>query len=359
MKIIIDIGHPAHVHLFRVVAFKLINVGHEILFTYRERQHVAYLLTVYNFNKHGFGSNYKSVLGKIFGLFVFDLKMIAIGLRYKPKMFISHGSIYASHASFFLRVPHISLQDTFNMEQIRLSLPFTDIVLTGTYPHPRLGRKELQYLGYHELAYLHPEIFNPDENVLELMHLEKDQRYAIVRFVAWDASHDIGHKGMSVKSKISLVKRLSKYMKVFITSENELPKELAEYQISIPPERMHDALFFASLFVGESATMASESACLGTPAVYINDSQLGYIQELAGYGLAFSFTETEIDQQRAIEKAIQIAKGDKHLKSFDDCRLTMLADKINVAEFLFMFIHEYPKSIHRVQAGKYTFNQIN
>ena len=80
-------------------------------------------------------------------------------LAFKPDVFISHGSMYAAHAAFLRGKPHISLEDTFNFEQIRLYLPFTDVVLTSDYEHPFHSNKVIHYAGYHELAYLHPSLY--------------------------------------------------------------------------------------------------------------------------------------------------------------------------------------------------------
>ena len=38
MNILIDIGHPAHVHLFKNFAWDMQNNGHKILFTCREKE---------------------------------------------------------------------------------------------------------------------------------------------------------------------------------------------------------------------------------------------------------------------------------------------------------------------------------
>ncbi|MFA7097868.1 MAG: DUF354 domain-containing protein [Gammaproteobacteria bacterium] len=343
MRVIIDIGHPAHVHLFKNLAWKLIERGDKVLFTCRDREHVVHLLRTYGFVYENFGKHYKSLKGKIFGLAKNELQMLSTAIRFKPDMFISHGSTIAAHASFVVRKPHIALEDTFNMEQVRLSMPFTDVVLTGDYEHPLLGRKEIRYPGYHELAYLHPNVFTPDETVLEKLEVDKGEKYAIVRFVAWAATHDLGHKGMSLNNKIKLVDLLSENMKVFISSEEDLPYDLKRYQIKIKPEDMHNVMAFAHLFVGESSTMATESAVLGVPAVYVNNSQLGYIKDLERRGLIFSFTELLEDQDTAIKKAIEISKnkGDSFYKA--NAQL-MQKDKIDVTAFLYWFVRTYPSS---------------
>ena len=79
------------------------------------------------------------------------------------------------------------------------------------------------------------------------------------------------------------------YGKVIISSEGELPVELEKYRVKISPERMHDLLSFASLYIGEGATTASECAMLGTPAIYVNVLDAGTLQEQENLGLLFSF----------------------------------------------------------------------
>jgi predicted glycosyltransferase len=39
MNILIDIGHPAHVHLFKNFAWIMQKKGHKTLFTAREKEH--------------------------------------------------------------------------------------------------------------------------------------------------------------------------------------------------------------------------------------------------------------------------------------------------------------------------------
>ena len=51
------------------------------------------------------------------------------------------------------------------------------------------------------------------------------------------------------------MRELSKYARIVITSEDPLPRDLEKYRSNIPPERMHDALYYASLYAGEGATM--------------------------------------------------------------------------------------------------------
>lgn len=346
MKFLIDIGHPAHVHLFKHFAWQLQKNGHKILFTCRDKEFEIYLLEKYGFEYRSFGKKYSSKFSKILGLIEFDFKEFINGLKFKPDMFLSHGSMYAAHASAILRKPHISFEDTFNFEQVRFYKPFTDVILTGDYSHPGLGEKEIRYKGYHELAYLHPNYFRPDKTVLEELGVKENEKYIIIRFVSWQATHDAGHKGISFENKLKAVKEFEKYAKVFISSEAELPQELEPYRIKIGPHRMHDALAFAQFIIGESFTMLSEAAILGTPAILNHDTKCYYLQEQQQkYGLVFNYTESEEDQLKAIEKGVELLSTPNLKEQWQKKREKMLADKIDVTAFMVWFVENYPESV--------------
>ena len=345
MRILIDIGHPAHVHLFKHFAWQMQIKGHSILFTVRSKEHEVYLLNKYGFKYIYFGRHYTSKSGKIIGIMRFDLKMFHSAVKFKPDIFISHGSIYAAHVSWLIRKPHISLEDTFNFEQIRLYKSFTSCILTANYNHPDLGNRCINYSGYHELAYLHPKLFTPDIIIKNLLGITEKEKYTVLRFVSWKSSHDYGHNGISIENKILAVKEFLKHGRVFISSEKELPVEINNYRIQIPPERMHDAIAFSSLFFGESATMASEAAMLGVPAIFLDNSGRYYTKDLeTNYGLIINYSESGEDQLKAIEKGAQLLASDNVKYNWQTNRIKMLNKKINVSAFLVWFVENWPAS---------------
>jgi uncharacterized protein len=257
---------------------------------------------------------------------------------------LSHGSPYAAFASFFLSRPHISLEDTFNPEQVRLYMPFTDVILSGDYIHPLKSNKLLTYNGYHELAYLHPNCFRPNEKVLKDLGVGFNDKFVILRFVSWTASHDKGHKGISDSQKIKIVKELSKFAKVFISSEKPLIRELSNYAISIPPDLIHSAIAFSSLLFGESATMASEAAMLGVPSIYIDKKGRYYTRDIEKkYNLIYNYNETDFEQKLALEKAIEILKQ-KNLSRFKKAKNLLLGENIDLSSFLIWFVENFPES---------------
>ncbi|MGE5343012.1 MAG: DUF354 domain-containing protein [Candidatus Omnitrophota bacterium] len=345
MNLLIDIGHPAHVHLFKHTATEMKKNGHRILFTVRDKDNAAYLLFRYRLEFARLGTHFKSKKGKIWGMLTFNYRLLRVALRFKPDILLSHGSMYAAQVSRLIRKPHVSLEDTGNMEQIRLYRPFTDAILTSTSFKTALGPKQLFYEGYHELAYLHPNRFQPNASIRSGLCRQSDRPYAIVRFVSWEASHDFGHPGISLTNKIRAIESFAKTADVYISSEGELPPELEAYRLPVAPESMHDALAFATLLYGESATMASESAMLGVPAIYLDNKGRYYTRELEKkYGMVFNFTESPEDQERSIRKGVEILQSPRIRDEWQQRREKMLADRIDVTAFLVWFLETYPES---------------
>jgi len=344
VKILIDVGHPAHVHLFKNLVRKLQNNGAEVLFTCRSKEHEVQLLKHYGFRFESFGRKYHTSAGKILGLFKFDVKECLYGIKFKPDLFLSHGSIYAAHAAYFLRKPHISLEDTGNREQVRLYLPFTQCVLTSDVFPKDYGDKQIRFKSHHELAYLHPNQFIPDPLFKEEIGLKPDEKYIIIRFVAWNATHDKGQKGIGQKNKNILVKKLAETYRVFISSEQPLPKELHEYMPTFPPHLMHDALFHSDLYIGEGTTMAMEAALLGTPAIYINSLKYSNISDLAEYGLIY-----DVNPSDNIDHILMLASDRELKEKIQQKHQEMLRTKIDLTAFMVWFIENYPQSREMVE----------
>jgi len=345
MKILIDIGHPAHVHYFRNLARYCIDNGSEVLFTTRDKEVTIQLLQYYQLPFISFGRPFKSRVGKAWGMFWFTLRLLWVSLRFKPEFYLN-ATQYSAIVAWLLRKPHIALEDTFNMEQVRLYMPFTSAVLTGDYPHPALGKKEIHYSGYQELAYLHPKRFTPDHSVIDELGVRKAEKYVIVRFISWSASHDFGSPRPSLEQKVSLIETLEKITKVFISAENKLPETLEKYRLQIPPQKIHNVLAFASLYIGEGATMASECAMLGTPAIYVNPQNVYSIRDQEEkYGLVYSFQNYKGVLEKAKELLINPTLKEEHIVRKE----RMLAEKIDLTSLLIWFIENYPDSTSKLR----------
>lgn len=339
MRVLVDIGHPAHVHLFKNIALDMQQKGHIFFFTVRSGENEALLLEQLGFEYSIIGHKRRGVLSKLAGLVVFTARIILIARDFRPDLFLSHGSMYAGYASLFAHKPHIALEDTGNMEQLIFSVWASDVILTPDTITKSLGKKQIKYSGFHELAYLDPMVFKPDAQVLDLIKVKEGERYAILRFISWRATHDIGENGIGIEDKIVLVKKLSAEMKVFISSEEELPEELAKYKLEIPFHMIHHVLAFADVYIGEGATMATESSILGVQSIYLSSIDAFNHFNLESYGLLKRIKPShnmlqEIEQ--SMKKITRIGFAENHSK--------MLSDKINVVAFMVWFIENWPES---------------
>jgi hypothetical protein len=272
--------------------------------------------------------------------------MYFVAHKFRPDLFLSHGSLIAAQASWLYRRPHIALEDTGNREQVRFYLPFTSAVLTSESFQDNYGIKQIRYNGFHELAYLHPNYFIVDQSFKKQLGLAEDEKFIIVRFISWSASHEKGISGLSAAEKSDLVTALSKYGKVFISSESEVPANLKSYLYPLAPETIHQAMANADIFVGEGATMASESCMLGTPAIYINSQIAGTINAQTGSGLVFQF----LNYTGVTEKALEILLDPDSRVKFHRKRDRFLAEKIDLTRLLIWFIESWPESFALIKA---------
>ena len=288
-KIIFDIGHPAQVHNFKHIAYTLQRNDWSILFVAKDKEITKQLLEFYQFPFLILSKTKKGIFNKILGLLRDIFKFINILYSFKPNIVISRTSLHSGIGSKLFGIPNIAMADTENSLNITILFNY---VLTPDIFYKNLGFKQIRFCGNIELCYLHKNHFIPDESSLNEYNLPKFN-YAIIRFVSWNAHHDIGEGGIASEDKIELIKWLSQKMKIVLTSENAIPEEFKQYVIKIAPEKMHDVMAYASLYIGEGGTMASEASMLGVKTIYINSLEPGYLKDENQKGLLKSFRKID------------------------------------------------------------------
>ena len=226
--------------------------------------------------------------------------------------------------------------------------PFAHIICTPDCFMNNIGKKQIIYNGYHELAYLQNSHYKPNPQVLDEIGVKATNKYAIIRFVSWQAAHDVGHHGFSIESKRSLISKISQHARILITSESPLPEEFEKYRIKVSPEKIHDLLYYANIYVGEGGTMASESAILGTPAVLMSSLAKfcgTQIDMHSNYDLLYYYDDPEL----AIQKAVDLIQQPNLKKEWAEKRQKLLNDKIDVTQFMVDLIENYPDSLDKIK----------
>lgn len=298
MKYLFEITHPHFVHFYKNIIHIL---GKENVFiTCQDSGIIKQLMESHNIPYRIIGAKYYGLFGKFIGQLKYFQKYIQIIKEEKIDIFIglSPSSMLAAKYS---SVPAILFDDDDSAVQPLtkyFTVPFADYIITPKcLAHEKYGKRHLMYAGYQELAYLHPKYFTPDEKVLEKYDLAKFD-YVVLRFNEFKAHHDIGHGGISNQTKKKLIDLLSKRFRVLITTEGQIDSDFAVHQMLIDPSDIHHILAFAFLFSGDSQTMASEAAVLGTPSVRCNTfkGKISYLTELErDFELTFAFHPKEED----------------------------------------------------------------
>jgi predicted glycosyltransferase len=256
--------------------------------------------------------------------------------RYDPDCIFGRGA-YAAVAGAFTRAPVVLVDDSDNTDlDHAISVPLADAVLTPHTFEKDLGEKHYEFSGFKELAYLHPDEYEPQTNVREELGVGPTEEYAIVRLNAFGSHHDVGEVGFTPEKRRQLVETLSEYATVFVSEEGDDVdfESIPARPFDLHPAFLHDALAEASLLVADTQTMVTEAALLGTPAVrsnsFVGDDDMGNFRELEREGLVYNFREFEA----VLEAATDLLASEDADERWRAIRDDYLADKVNLTSVL-------------------------
>ncbi len=342
MRILAEFSHPAQVHKFKNVFYQLMNKGHQVLILSRNKDIMVNLLEEYGF-QHICLSSAKSGLKRMAGeLLIREFRVLRETFRYKPDIIISAHSVAITHAGFLLRIPRIVHDDTEHARlQQCLYMPFATHVITSSVYKRSWGKKQIKINSLEPLAYLHPDYFTPDLEIPKKYGIDVSKPYAIVRFVAWKAAHDIGFKEQSLLERKRMINRLldGGVDKVVISCEVGIEEFQQENIIQIEPKDIHHILAFSKLCLSEGGSVANEAAVLGIPTVLINPLQAGIFDELERYGLL----ERAQTYEDAVDKSLEILNSSCSTQRWQQARKKLLADKVDMTKSITNIILSFAK----------------
>jgi len=337
LNILFSISHPAHVHFFRHAISILRSNQHKVVVVARDKDITLELLNNYGIKHEVLTKKKAGISGFITEFFAYQYLLSKILRANKIDLVLSIGAALNAHVCFIMGIPCYQFCDTeAQWRQNNITYPFVTKLFTPSYYIGNNGSKHIRYEGYHELAYLHPNSFKPDKTVLNDLGIVQGEKFVVLRFVSWQATHDIGQTGLTLEMKMNVVNEISKYARIFITSEAPLPRDLKKYQINIPPERIHDMLHYASLYLGESPTMTTESAILGTPAICVSSwagDSGNFIELYYKYKIIECYNPVEVSINDILSRAIQVIEENEK-ENWVVKREKLLKDKIDVTQYL-------------------------
>jgi predicted glycosyltransferase len=341
---------PAQAHLWAQVMKKLIARGISAVAIIRGGYDISHLLEAYKLPSVTYGISAKTSHLKIIQLPGHFFTACSLLKAYEPSMVIGTGPVEATAAAI-LRKTCVIFEDSEPTPGLERSLwkRFSGAIITPSCFSLDLGNKHIRIPSYKELSYLHPNHFIPDPSVLRELGVNPGEKYAILRFNAFDAVHDIGRKGFSLNDKYKLVKTLEPFTRIFISSEDPLPEDLDKYRLAVAVHRIHHVLNYAHLLVADTGTMATEAAVLGVPSVMClsNYHEFGNFRELeSDYGLMFCFNSSA----SAIEKAVELIQQPNLKQDWSKKKEKLLLHKIDLAGFIAGLIIKWPESFYELKA---------
>ncbi|MEX0967125.1 MAG: DUF354 domain-containing protein [Bacteroidia bacterium] len=364
MKIVFHLAHPAHFHLFKE-AIQDLQKRHEVMITYNEKDVLENLLASSSLKQYSVKikatTNTSSKLGLMTQFLSKNLGYYKTVKNFRPDLMLGTSIIISLMGKLLGRPSVIVNEDDFDVvaKTANVGYPFANYILC---PHvvrtTRFDTKSVKYKGYHELAYLSPKYFHPDRKLIEPL-FDGQEKYFILRFAKLTAHHDEGKTGMTPELTERIISLLKPRGKIYITSERELEPQFEPYRISIDPMDMHHAMYFASMYIGDSQTMAAEAAVLGTPSIRFNDfvGKLSYLDELEfQHHLTFGIPTSE--PERLVSQVKELLNIPDIREIWAKRRQEMLAEKIDVTAFMIWFIENYPKSAQQMLADSHTQKQF-
>lgn len=365
MNILVQLSHPAHFHYYHYSILNWMKSGNKVMVVIKSKDILEQLLIdaqipYININEQ---VHRKNKLGIAWDMFIRDYKIWRICKREHIDL-LTGSSAEVAHIGWLLHLPVVCTG-----EDDAAAIPAYEMFTSPFLNKNRIrlcpvscnsGKMEnysIHYPSYHELAYLHPNHFTPSKDVVKGYGIEVDKPYFIFRFASLKAHHDGGIKGINTEIAQRLIDILSPHGRIYITSERELEPQFEPYRIHINPLDMHHVMAFASLYIGDSQTMAAEAAVLGVPFIRYNDfvGRIGYLRELEdtyhlGYGIRATKSNDALlsalptGKKALYDRVEQLAETDaenrKH--TFHERRMQMLNDKIDYAKFLTWFVENYP-----------------
>lgn len=332
VRILVDVCHPAHVHFFRHPIALWRAAGHQVMVTSRLKEVATHLLDALGVEHRTISAQRSGLFGMLRELAERDWRLYRIARQFRPDVVTAIGGTFAAHAALLARRPSAIFYDTENARlQNAITYPLATRVIVPACYRGWLPRRHERYAGYHELSYLHPRRFMPSREIALANGLAADRPTFLLRLVSWNANHDVGEQHLGPELVRLIAARLKAAGHLLISAEGGLPEDLECHRYRGAPEQLHHVMAACRGYFGESATMASECAVLGVPAVYAARTGRGYTDEQEGrYGLARNVRELNPDALGAALDWLLARDHEENLRA----RERLLQECIEVAAFI-------------------------
>ncbi len=338
MRILIDIGHPAHVNFFKNVISTLRNNGHDIFITAIRRGKLSKIIkSEFNeipvrFNGKHRGTKWSILFEANILRFIEQLKFV---YSKKIDIAVSCGSFTTGAIfKFVLRKPNIQFDDD---PERKINVALEKMTSTELVFPPIVGinNKVKTMNALKEWAYLSPKYFTPSIQELDNYNL-KPQRYVFIREVS---TGSLNYANQQSNIIATFARDLPHNYKVLLSLEdkstiNQYPSDWI--LLKEPLNDIHSLIYFSKIVISSGDSMAREGAMLGVPSIYCGIREMAANRLMIDKGMLFHKDVEEVPQfvERIISSDIKIEEQDKFRERLED-------EWVDVTEFIVSQIKKY------------------
>lgn len=295
MTILIDIIHPAHLNLFKRLIFYLTDNGHTVIITCIKRGKLPLIVEkeLYPIHVHFLGQHKGtrfSILFQANFLRFFQIFFFIIGK--KIDVGISFGSFIMGACLTILRKPNIHLGDD---PERKMNAFLELLTCTERYLPPIINPsgKTKTFNALKEWAYLSPDYFKPNPEILKKYNLQP-KKYFLIREVS---TGSLNYLGQEIGIISSFASKLPQNYKVILSLEdktllNLYPKEWILLKEPVPD--IHSLIYYSKIVISSGDSMAREGAMLGNPSIYCGNRFMKANQLLIEKNILFKVNPVDV-----------------------------------------------------------------
>jgi predicted glycosyltransferase len=339
----IDLDNSPHVPFFLPIIKELKARGYEVVLTARDSYQVRELLQFHNLSCRIVGRHWgKNRLLKVFGTCLRGLQLMAIMIRKRPDLAVSHGSRGQLLSSIPLGIPSLLLFDyefTSNTAFFSPTWVFAPHYIQCP-PDRRSSSRHLRYPGLKEDVYVPG--FQPDPSVRSALGLDPNDLVVTVRPPASEAHYHNPESDLLFDAVMNFLTENPEVHIILLPrnarQRDALRKQWGEWMAKrkiVIPESVVDGLnlmWFSDLVISGGGTMNREAAALGLPVYSIFRGKIGAVDRYLADQGRLTLLESVEDVWRKI-KVVRRQKSDQSLKQCSSMALETIVDQIaSIAE---------------------------